>query len=52
MDVSGKGGAHVVIHKGESLRFLEPWPKLQKGVFNGQQELITVNKNFMLEISF
>lgn len=50
-DVSGKGGARVVIHKGDP-SFLEPWPKLQKGVFNGQQELITVNKNFMLEISF
>lgn len=47
MDVSGKGGAHVIIHIDESLRILESWPKLQKGVFNGQQELITVNKNFL-----
>lgn len=52
MDVSGKGGARVIIHRDESLQFLESWPKLRKGVFNGQQELITVNKNFMLEMSF
>lgn len=47
-----KGGAPVLFTRNSALHFLGSWPKLQRGVFNGQQELITICKNLMLEMSY